>query len=699
MAGINIPGVTNQYNTNETVEKLMKIERIPLTREQNALESLKTEKDAWRDLNSKLSSLRDNSKTLYSFENPFNNKITSSTEEYAITADANRSASIQSFKVDVIQPATPDRFLSSELDSDYKVQEGTFTFKAGEKQLSFKWKGGSLKDFANAINKRGNNIIKASIIGASEGKKTLLIEAVKTGKENRLIFEDDAYKMAFDIKMIDKIKSKAVEFADEQKQILPVNKIEYEEPSYMPKLSLTNIKFNEEDKTVRVEPRGAYQVKIPEKILSDSNIHIQFSITPENTEDITSSINEKLMQPELPSAGNAEFEGIIVNNSLSDVNMNLPPVPPEPLSPVTENQIVFAVMEDGTEKPVEVKDLFSIKENDSETSNLNNSKYVDINLSEYKGIKSIAIRNTNTGTAFTISDFSALNPVQDLGYGPVNPVSVADDAIIKYEGITISRPSNKIDDVVPEITLNLHDKTEKTATISVKPDKESSKNTIIEFVGKYNQAIAELNILSQKKPEIIQELNYLTKEEQEEKGKKLGIFQSDFSLTNIKSNMASIISQNYVFSDTAKITMLSQIGIATNAGGFSGGYSQSKLRGYLEIDEKKLDAALDSNMDDIRQLFGYDTDGDLIIDSGIAYRLDKQISAYTQTGGILSLKTSTLDSKIKSSEQKISKLETQMNNKEAQLRSKYSQMEGSLNSLEAQQNTISNFTKQQNNKQ
>ncbi len=39
MAGINIPGVTNQYNTNETVEKLMKIERIPLTREQNALES------------------------------------------------------------------------------------------------------------------------------------------------------------------------------------------------------------------------------------------------------------------------------------------------------------------------------------------------------------------------------------------------------------------------------------------------------------------------------------------------------------------------------------------------------------------------------------------------------------------------------------------------------------------------------------
>ena len=97
-----------------------------------------------------------------------------------------------------------------------------------------------------------------------------------------------------------------------------------------------------------------------------------------------------------------------------------------------------------------------------------------------------------------------------MGYGPKHPVSTADDAIIKYEGITITRSSNKIDDVVPEITLNIHDKTEKTATIAVKPDIEASKAAIIEFVGKYNQAVAELNILSQNKQEIIDELDYLS---------------------------------------------------------------------------------------------------------------------------------------------------------------------------------------------
>lgn len=686
MAGLNIPGVTDQYNTNDTVEKLMKIERIPLTREQNQLESLKTEKNAWRDINTKLSSLRDNTKTLYSFENPFNSKLTSSTEEYAITAEANRSASLQSFKVDVIQAASSDRFLTDELENDFKVPVGTYTYKVGEKQITFNWKGGTLKDFSNAINKRGNNIIKSSIIGASAGNKSLLIEAVPTGKGNRLIFEDDAKTFAFDSGMVDKIKSQTQTFASSQTEILPVNKIEYDEPVYMPPLSLTNTKYDEEKQTATVEPRGAYQVKVPEKILRDTDLHLQFTITQKETEDITPEINKTLIQPELPDAGTAEYGGIIISNNLSDTNLNLPPEPPAPLEPVKTNSILYAVMEDGSEKEIPYTPAEDGK-----------AAQIDVKLSEYPRLKAIAVRNLNTGTSYEISSFTALDPVKDLGYGPKHPVSTADDAIIKYEGITITRSSNKIDDVVPEITLNVHDKTEKTATIAVKPDTEASKAAIIEFVGKYNQAVAELNILSQNKQEIIDELDYLSPEEKEAEQKKLGLFQSDFSLTNIKSNMSSTLAARYLFSDTAEITMLSQLGIATNAGGYSGGYSQSKLRGYLEIDEKKLDDAISNHLDDIKMLFGYDSDGDLIVDTGIAYKLDKQISAYTQTGGILAMKTSSLDSKIKSSESKISKLENQMAKKEAELRNKYSQMEGSLNSLEAQQNTISNFTKQQQN--
>ncbi|MCR5188984.1 MAG: flagellar filament capping protein FliD [Treponema sp.] len=682
MAGISIPGVTDKYNTNDTVEKLMQVERIPLVREQKQLETYKAEQDAWRDINTKLSSLRDSTKTLYSYENPFNNKLTTSTEEYAITAEANRSAELQSFKVDVVQAASSDRFLSAELENDFKVPEGTYTYKVGDKSININWKGGSLKDFSTAINKRGNEVVKSSIIGASTGKKTLLIEAIPTGKENRLIFENDAKKFAFDSGMVEKIKAQTTTFGDTQDEIAPVQEIKYEDESdYMPQLSLTKTKLIEDK--VLVEARGAYQIAIPSKIKSDNSQHIQLTIVAKESPDITPEINKTLVQPEIPGAGTAEFAGIVVNNMDSDTNLNLPKEPPAPLEPFETEAVLYAVMEDGSEKEIPTPELLD-----------GQLKEVDINLKEYEGIQAIAVRNRNTGRELEVSSFSALDPSKDLGYGPKNPISTADDAIIKYEGITITRPSNKIDDVVPEITLNIHDKTDKTATIAVKPDVESSKDAIIEFVGKYNQAVAQLNILSQNKAEIINELDYFTDEEKEKAKEQLGMFSTDFSLTSIKSNLQSIVSAGYKFSDDAKVNMLSQIGIGTNQSGFSGGYSQSKLRGYLEIDEKKLDNALQNNLDDIRAIFGFDSDGDLIVDSGVAYKLDKQISAYTQTGGIFAMKTSTLDNKIKSSEKKISKLEDQMDEKEASLKSKYSQMESSLNSLESQQNSITNFTKQ-----
>ena len=127
MAGLNIPGVTDQYKTNETIEKLMQVERIPLNREKTQLDGLKAQKDAWRDINSQLASLREKTKALYSFENPFNSKITDSSQESAISAEATRSAELQSFKIDVLQPATADRFMSDEMEKDFKVPSGTYT--------------------------------------------------------------------------------------------------------------------------------------------------------------------------------------------------------------------------------------------------------------------------------------------------------------------------------------------------------------------------------------------------------------------------------------------------------------------------------------------------------------------------------------------------------------------------------------------
>lgn len=684
MAGISIPGVSDKYKSNEIVEGLMKVERIPLTREQEHLESIKKQQDAWRVVNQKMSTLRDSVKTLYSFDNPFNNKLASSSEEYAVTATAGREAAYESFKIDVITPATADRFLSKEIEKGQTVPAGLYIYKTGDKTIQFNWKGGKIEDFVTGLNKRGKDVIKASLIGVNKGNKALLIESLKTGADSRLVFKDAALSFALDTKMIQKVTSEKDSFGINPNELRSPENVAFPSQQGMPEVSINSVKLTGQG--ISVPPRSGFSLEVPSKIASDNSKTLSFTVKAQNVQDITSALNSSPKEPILPDPGSVSFQSVTIQNNQSSVELPQSNAPQVPLEPVKTDAVLFALFNDGTEREIKIPDS-AFTEDGAE---------LRLKLSEYPGLKSIVVKNENTGVHYSVSKIDAVDENADLGYAPVNAVSVAGDAVIKYEGITITRPDNKIDDVIPHVTLNISEKTERTATIKIEPDTESAKDALINFVGRYNQTIAEINILSQNKPELITELDYLSSDEKKDYMEKLGLFFSDFSLTNVKSSLQSIISGQYSASEYSEITMLNQIGISTNATNYAG-YNPSKMRGYLEINEKVLDENLKNNLDSIKTLFGYDSDGDLIIDSGIGYLLDKQLSAYVQSGGILANKTSTLDRQIKASEQKITKLETQLEQKEAELKSKYGQMESTLNSLEGQSNSISNFSKQQQN--
>lgn len=686
MADISIPGVSDKYKTNDYIQALMQKERIPLNHEQESLDRYKEQQSAWRDVNSLMSSLRTSTKNLYSFENPFNNKLATSSEENAVTADADRDASYETFKIDVIQEAKADRFLSSELDKTSSVPKGKYTFQVADKTITFNWKGGKLTDFITSLNKRASNTLKLSLVGVNNSKSSLLVESLKTGYDSRLIFKDDALKYALENKIVEKNKKDVTEIGlslEEFENPPEETKLPEVEQTGLPSMTTAQLVKDEESNKIVIPPRSGYSIKIADEFKAVDSERLEFTFSTGETEDITEALNIlRTTRPELPEAGIATFETITIENEQSETN--LPPIPSEPLVPVTDAADFYVHNTDGSEVKIDT-DKFAKDETTGEIT-------VGINLREYPDIESFVVRNRNTGTQITLSPVSLYDEKKNLGYTAVNPISEAGDAVIKYEGIAITRPENKIDDVIPHVTLNIKQPTEKTAVIEISPDKDSAKNALIDFVGKYNQMLAEINILSENKPEIISELDYLSDSEREAEEKKLGMFQGDFSLTNGKSSMRNIVTASYKWSETAGITMLNQIGISSRASGNSGGaYNASQMRGYLEIDEKKLDSSLENDLDQIKNLFGYDSDGDLIIDSGIGYALDRQLTAWVQSGGIIATKNRNLDTQIKSSESKIKKLETQLASKEADLRSKYGQMEGTLNSLNAQSNTISSF--------
>ena len=426
-------------------------------------------------------------------------------------------------------------------------------------------------------------------------------------------------------------------------------------------------------------------------IRKSSSGKIEFSFTEKKVQDIT---EETVQLPkeslELPAPLSVTYEGISVFNNPSD--STLPPAQEQqeqkskPVE-ISSSQVFFIKDSDGNEKPVDSK--YFTKDSSGKTK-------VSVSLSDFPNAQSLVVRNSNTGKEISMTAPLCFDEKKSLGFEPKNAISTAQDAKLKYEGITISRPTNDIDDIVPNVTLHVHEKTEKPANIKIEPDTESAKDAIITFVGKYNQAVAEMNILSINKPEIVSELDYLSSDEQDKAYERLGMFQGEFTLTNGKSSLQQIVSSNYRFSDDASVTMLSQIGVSTNASGGARGYSPSQMRGYLEVDEKKLDESLKSNLNQIKNLFGYDSDGDLVIDDGIGYKIDRQLTSWVQSGGIISSKTNSLETQIKNSNSKITRLQTQLDRKEAELKRKYANMEGTLNSLESQQSTMQNFSNQNN---
>lgn len=688
--GLNIPGVSDKYKTNDLVKSLMEVERIPLKREEANLETYNKQQSAWRDINQKMSSLRESVKSLYSFENPFSNKLASSSDEFAVSVDAGREADFGSFKIDVLQPAQADRFLSDEIGSDYNVPQGKYTFKVGKKTIEYNWKGGKLTDFVDSVNKRGNNTIKASLIGVSPDKKSLLLESLKTGEENALVLENKAFDLALKIGMISETKPETTNFTINQESMKITKTKDAVEQEGLEPISKSRVSTT--SRQITIGARGGFETDLPESITSKKNQKIEFTFTEEKIKDITEGTGSVKEVFQVPSAGGIEYEGITVYNNLSETT--LPPGEEKKLEGLksieTSNENIFFIKDiDGNETAL-THQYFSSDGNTKSTK-------VSFKLDDFPNAKTLVVRNSNTGKEITMTMPVATDTRTSLGYKPNHAASQACDAKIRYEGITLSRPSNDIDDVVPHITLHVHEKTEKTATVKIEPDTESAKDAIITFVGKYNQTIAEINILTTNKPEVISELDYLSKDEQEEAKEKLGMFQSENSLRTGKTNLMQIVSGNYKFLDSAQITMLSQIGVSTNAsGGTRGGYNPSQMRGYLEVDEKKLDQSLASNLNDIKNIFGYDSDGDLIIDDGIGLKLDKQLSAWVQSGGIINTKNQAIDSKIKATNTKITKLQTQLDRKEAELKMKYANMQGTLGGLESQQNSIQNFANQSN---
>ncbi len=656
MSDISIPGVNSKYGTQNIIDSLVKVEKNKLVQMESQKKGFEDTKLAWQDTNKRMQTVRDAAKALYGFASPFGSKLGSTSDEKSVTVQATRSASNGEYQIKVLRQAGNDRFLSKSLTMDQTLVAGEYRFQIGEKELVLNFKGGKLQNFVDAVNLKNPALIKASVIKDSVDSQILQLEAVPVGAKNSLKISGTGLEELTKIGMLGPVKGFRQELQPAQVTLPPGS-------------------------------QQSWKTENPMTLTTGMELRMTLSFVPAIA---ASKDNVPDTGFKYPDGGTVTFQGI----TLTGAGMQGAVPPPPVQEPPPEIKSLKGLTLQTGSKTIALGDL-----PDTETP-----QTVTFSLPAGESFLSLGLSNGNSARSLSVSQIEIVDPTKKEGVEPQRPLSRAADAELEFEGIKIVRETNAVTDVIPGVTLNLLTPTKESVKVKVEPDRKAIKDSVITFLGNYNRLITDILVMTTIRPDnpagsqILQEASYLSDEDKKKAETRLGKFQGDIGLNQIKNSLQRIMMDPYK-TDGSSFTLLAQVGISTNtASGGSDRVTASKLRGYMEMDEPAFDAAISKDLEGVKKLFGNSLDGTLVINSGAAYMVDELLRPSTQLGGFNALRVSSLDSQIKSKTKEMADYNDYLARYQADLKRKYGMMESSLNSMQKNSESLNSLnTNNQNN--
>lgn len=264
---------------------------------------------------------------------------------------------------------------------------------------------------------------------------------------------------------------------------------------------------------------------------------------------------------------------------------------------------------------------------------------------ESSNSESLTITASDAGTG-TLGDNSLtlLNPAADAGG---RTVSEAKSALFSVDGLSVTKDSNTVSDVISGVTLNLvaaqsaSDIADgKSITVSIGQDKGSVRANLQKFVDSYNK--------------LVQSSSEMTAVVQVGEGKApvTGPLLGDTSIRNLMSGLRKEMTQ---LGTDLDIRSLAQLGITT------------QKDGKLALDATKLDTALSSNYDKVADFLGGE--------GGLMSRMQKVVEPYSQSSGILDQRQKGLQSTLTSVDKQREALELRITKVQERLLAQYNAMD------------------------
>lgn len=270
------------------------------------------------------------------------------------------------------------------------------------------------------------------------------------------------------------------------------------------------------------------------------------------------------------------------------------------------------------------------------------------------GYNVIVTGDTGASNTFTLtSDDGTGTEVSGVSFSTT--LQAAADARIKVNNLTVTRSSNTISDVIEGVTLDLFAVSSGAARIDLNRDTANIKDNIKGLVTAYNDFEATLKILGDRKSEV------------EEFG---GSLAGESLLQSVRSQVRAMITDTSSSPGTT-IKAARNVGLSIDR------------NGKLNLDETKLDTALQDNFDEVSTLFTAGTNNQSIYSTapgGIAGDAVKKIEKMLLSTGMIDTKTRNATSKIEDYKEELAKLEERMEKLLDRYMSQFSMMESIVGS-------------------